>query len=31
MAEDRQRLAREPEVISDWNMITEYKYGKDFP
>ena len=31
MAEDRRGLAREPEIITDWNMITEYRYGKGFP
>ena len=31
VAEDRMRLNRDLEVITDWNMITEYKYGKSFP
>jgi spermidine synthase len=31
MSQDRLRLERDPEIITDWNMITEYRYGKGFP
>ena len=30
-ADDFAKLGRQPEVITDWNMITEFKYGHRFP
>ena len=31
LAQDRLNLPRDAEIITDWNMITEYKYGRGFP
>jgi spermidine synthase len=29
--QDRTRIGRDAQVITDWNMITEYRYGRKFP
>lgn len=29
--EDRARTYRDAEVITDWNLLPEYKYGREFP
>ncbi len=29
--QDRIAMDRDPEIITDWNLIPEYKYGREFP